>query len=241
MRRALLISGLVLVALLAGLLVAVTFFAHTPRRFTGLVERTMPPSVAGWVRRDVPVATGSAAAANVQGILNFSQVGQAVYAKDGLQVLVYVAYWEPGKVSVVDAGSHNPDSCWVNNGCVRTDRRHAVEAQAGGRALLPYEAGSYLVPRGGLQHVAFWHLVNGRPNRYDEQREGWRDGLVGRLERLPLLWKDLREHGLDQKSEQMFIRISSPLPVSELLARQDFQALLRELQGLGLFADQPWK
>jgi hypothetical protein len=241
MRRALLIAGLTVVVLLGVLLLVVEVFADHRRRFTGDLSRTLPPSIAGWVRRDVPVAVGSAAAANVQGILNYSQVGQAVYAKDGLQLLVYVAYWEPGKVSVVDAGSHNPDSCWVNNGCTRTDRRHAVSVQVAGRALLPYEAGSYLVPRGGLQHVAFWHLVNGEPNRYEDQQEGWRDGLVGRLERLPFLLKDIRAHGFNQKSEQMFIRFSSPTPWSELFARPDVQALLRECEALGLFADRPWK
>ena len=241
MRRALLIAGVAALTALAALLVAVEVFADHRRRFTGEVSRALPGAVAGWIRRDIPVATGSAAAANVQGIPNYSQVAQAVYAKDGLQILVYAAYWEPGKVSVVDAGSHNPDSCWVNNGCVRTERRYGVVGRVGARALLPYEAGTYLVPRGGLQHVAFWHLVNGEPNRYEEQREGWRDGLVGRLERLPLLLKDIRAHGLNQKSEQMFIRLSSPTPFPELLARQDVQALLRELEGLGIFSDRPWR
>jgi len=241
MRRALLIAGVGALLALVALLVAVEVFADHRRRFTGDVARALPGSVAGWVRRDVPVAVGSAAAANVQGILNYSQVAQAVYAKDDLQILVYVAYWEPGKVSVVDAGSHNPDSCWVNNGCVRTERRYAVATQVGGRPLRPYEAGTYLVPRGGRQHVAFWHLVNGEPNRYEDQREGWRDGLVGRLERLPLLLKDIQNHGLNQKSEQMFIRLSSPTPFPELLARQDVQALLRELEALGIFPDRPWR
>ena len=137
MRRALLIAGVAAVVALVALLVAVEVLADHRRRFTGEVARALPGSIGGWVRRDVPVAAGSAAAANVQGILNYSQVAQAVYAKDGLQVLVYAAYWEPGKVSVVDAGSHNPDSCWVNNGCVRTDRRYGVAARVGGRALLP--------------------------------------------------------------------------------------------------------
>ena len=39
----------------------------------------------------------------------------------------------------------------------------------------------------------------------------------------------------------MFIRLSSPTPLAELLARQDVQALLRELEALGIFADRPWR
>jgi len=70
MRRALLIAGVGALLALLALLVAVEVFADHRRRFTGDVARALPGSVAGWVRRDVPVAVGSAAAANVQGILN---------------------------------------------------------------------------------------------------------------------------------------------------------------------------
>ena len=241
MRRALLIAGVLATVGLVALLLAVEVFADHRRRFTGELPRALPTVVAGWVRRDVPVAVGSAAAANVQGILNYSQVAQAVYAKDGLQILVYVAYWEPGKVSVVDAGSHNPDSCWVNNGCVRTERLYAVPGRVGERELLPYEYGQYIVPNGGKQNVAFWHLVNGEPNRYQDQQAGWRNGLIGRLERLPLVWKDIRAYGINQKNEQMFVRISSGQRVEELIADPANGGLWNALSKLGVYKDSPWK
>jgi hypothetical protein len=241
MRQALLwFGGALLVALLA-LVLAAEGLSNRPRRFTGQVAEAMPRAVAGWTRRDIPVADSKAGNLNVQGILNFSQAAQAIYVRGDTSVLVYVAYWEPGKVSVVDAGSHNPDSCWVNNGCVRTERKYAVAAQVAGRALVPYEYGQYLVPSGGRQNVAFWHLVNGQPNRYEEQNAGWRDGLVGRLERLPLLWKDIRTYGLNQKSEQMFIRLSSNLPIDQILADPANRELLQALEGLGVFADREWR
>ena len=232
--------GFFILGLLATIVISAEFLAQHPRRFTGKLNTILPAGVAGWSRREIPLGEAGVSAGSVQGILNFNQVGQVLYTRGDLQVLVYVAYWEPGKVSVVDAGSHNPDSCWVNNGCVRTTRRYAVSAVVENRALVPYEAGSYLPPRGVLQHVAFWHLVNGQPNRYEEQNAGWRDGLIGRFERLPLLLKDFREYGLNQKSEQIFIRISSPLPFEELLTRAEFRALLLELAPLGIFKDQPW-
>jgi len=239
-RKALLIFGLVLILGLLVLVVAVSL-ADVPRRFTGRLTDALPREAAGWVRRDVPIAGTSAGAANVLGILNFSQAEQAMYEKDGRRVLVYVAYWEPGKVSVVDAGSHNPDSCWVNAGCVRTERRHAVPGLLAGRALRPYEYGQYLVPGGGRQNVVFWHLVNGVPNRYEEQESGWRDGLIGRLERLPLLLKDIRDYGLNQKSEQMFVRISFTPALADAMADPDFARLLQSLSSLGVFEDQGWK
>ena len=229
--------------MLAGLLalvLAAEFSPPRPRGFTGDLNQVLP-EVAGWVRRDIPIAGTSAAMASAQGILNYSQAKQILYTKGGTQVLVYVAYWEPGKVSVVDAGSHNPDSCWVNNGCVRTERVYSVPGRVGERELLPYELGQYIVPNGGKQNVAFWHLVNGEPNRYEDQEAGWRNGLLGRLERLPLVWKDIRTYGLNQKNEQMFVRISSGARIEDLFADPANGALFGALTRLGVYRDQKWK
>ena len=229
--------------MLAGLLalvLAAEFSPPRPRGFTGELNQVLP-EVAGWMRRDIPIAASSAAMASAQGILNYSQAKQILYTKGGTQVLVYVAYWEPGKVSVVDAGSHNPDSCWVNNGCVRTERVYSVPGRVGERELLPYELGQYIVPNGGKQNVAFWHLVNGEPNRYEDQEAGWRNGLLGRLERLPLVWKDIRAYGLNQKNEQMFVRISSGARIEDLFADPANGALFGALTRLGVYKDSPWK
>jgi len=229
--------------MLAGLLalvLAAEFSPPRPRGFTGDLNQALP-EVAGWVRRDIPIAGSSAAMASAQGILNYSQAKQILYTKGGTQILVYVAYWEPGKVSVVDAGSHNPDSCWVNNGCVRTERVYSVPGRVGERELLPYESGQYIVPNGGKQNVAFWHLVNGEPNRYEDQEAGWRNGLLGRLERLPLVWKDIRTYGLNQKNEQMFVRISSNARIEDLFADSANGGLFEALTRLGIFKDSPWK
>jgi len=240
MRKALLIFGGVMLAGLLALVLAAEFSPPRPRGFTGDLNQVLP-EVAGWVRRDIPIAGTSAAMASAQGILNYSQAKQILYTKGGTQVLVYVAYWEPGKVSVVDAGSHNPDSCWVNNGCVRTERVYSVPGRVGERELLPYELGQYIVPNGGKQNVAFWHLVNGEPNRYEDQEAGWRNGLLGRLERLPLVWKDIRTYGLNQKNEQMFVRISSGARIEDLFADPANGALFGALTRLGVYRDQKWK
>ncbi len=240
MRKALLIFGSILLVALLALVLAAEFSPLRPRGFTGELGQALP-EVAGWTRREIPIAGSSAAMASAQGILNFSQAKQVLYVRGGTQILVYVAYWEPGKVSVVDAGSHNPDSCWVNNGCVRTERMHAVPGKIGERELLPYESGQYIVPNGGKQNVAFWHLVNGEPNRYEEQEAGWRNGLFGRLERLPLVWKDIRAYGLNQKNEQMFVRISSGSRVEDLFADSANAGLWNELSKLGIYKDSPWK
>lgn len=240
MRKALLVFGAVMLAGLLVLVLLSEFAPPRPRGFTGDLAQALP-EVSGWQRREIPIAGSSAAVASAKGILNYSQAKQFFYTRGGTQILVYVAYWEPGKVSVVDAGSHNPDSCWVNNGCVRTERAFAVPGRAGERDLLPYEFGQYIVPNGGKQNVAFWHLVNGEPNRYEDQEAGWRNGLLGRLERLPLVWKDIQAYGINQKNEQMFVRISSGQRIEELLADPANKTLWEALAPLGVYADQRWK
>jgi hypothetical protein len=240
MRKALLIIGGIMLAGLFVLVLLSEFTGTRPRAFTGDVGQALP-EVPGWQRQEIPLAGSSAAMAIAKGILNYSQAKQVLYTRGNFRLLVYVAYWEPGKVSIVDVGSHNPDSCWVNNGCVRTDRLFAVAGQVAGRALIPYEYGQYLAPQGGLQNVAFWHLVNGEPNRYEAQGTGWRDGLLGRLERLPLLCKDIWLYGFNQKSEQMFVRISSQTPIPEVLSDAASAELIRQMGRLGIFADERWK
>jgi hypothetical protein len=240
MRKALLIFGSVLLVALLALVLAAELTPPRPRGFTGELGQALP-EVAGWTRREIPIAGSSAAMASAQGILNFSQAKQVLYVRGATQILVYVAYWEPGKVSVVDAGSHNPDSCWVNNGCVRTERIYSVPGKIGERELLPYESGQYIVPNGGKQNVAFWHLVNGEPNRYEDQEAGWRNGIIGRLERLPLVWKDIRAYGLNQKTEQMFVRISSNARIEDLFADPANGGLFNALTRLGVYKDSPWR
>jgi len=39
----------------------------------------------------------------------------------------------------------------------------------------------------------------------------------------------------------MFVRISSNLPIEQILADPANRELLQALQGLGLYVDQPWK
>ena len=240
MRPLLYTAGILILAVVA-LVVHVEFFADRPRAFTGKLEDSIPRSLAGWQVKDVPLADSEAGAQNVEGILNYDQVVQRLFAKEGVQVMVYVAYWEPGKISLVDAGSHNPDSCWVNAGCERTSRAYSVPGKVGKRELRPYEWGEYRTPGGALMQAMFWHLVDGVPNRYEEQQVGWRGGLEGRIERSKLVIKDIQARGLNQRAEQMFVRLSSNKKPEELLADPDARWLLDQLGKLGIFQDESWR
>jgi hypothetical protein len=241
MKKFILIFWVVLFASLVALVIFVECFTTTPRRFTSKLADALPGSIAGWKYREIPLTKSSAELANVRGILNFSQAIQVLYTKGNQQILVFAAYWEPGQVSVADVGTHNPDSCWVNAGCARTERAYGVESAVGGRALKPFEYGQYAQPQGGKQNVIFWHLVNAEPNRYQDQQIGWREGLVGRIERMPLFFKDFQKYGLNQKNEQMFIRVSSYYPIKDLLTDPTNEPLFAAFEKLGIFQGTEWK
>jgi hypothetical protein len=242
MKKIILIFGLVLLSTLSALIIYSELLTQTSRRFTGNLEQVLPPDgFDGWKRQEIAIGDSTAAKANVQGILNYSQAVQYLYTKNRSQFLIYIAYWEPSTVSVADVGTHNPDSCWVNNGCTRTERDYAVAGKIGSRSLQPYEYGQYITPQGTQQNVLFWHLVNGQPNRYTDQEQGWRAGLKGRLERVPLLMKDLKEFGLNQKNEQMFIRVSTFMPIKNLLSDPAHEKIFNALEATGIFQDKNWK
>lgn len=238
--RPFIITGAILLAAVAALVIHIEFFAVSTSAFTSKLEDVVPRRLPGWQVQDVPLAETEAARENVHSVLNYDQVVQRAYVKEGVQVLVYVAYWKPGRVSLVDAGSHNPDSCWVLAGCERLDRAYSVAGTVDRRELLPYEHGEYRTPGGARIQAMFWHLVNGRPNRYEEQEVGWRTGFEGRIDRLKLVLKDVKERGLNQKAEQMFVRLSSNRRPEELMKDPDFRRLLNELARLGIFADETW-
>lgn len=239
MRKLFLILSVVTLVVVAGLLAYVELFADKTRRFATPLAEVVPAQLPGWHVEDVPLAQTEGMLEHVNSVLQFDDSVQRVFVKDGLQVLVYAAYWGPGKVTTADAGTHNPDSCWVNGGMVRTERMYGVEDKFDGVTVLPYEYGVYVNKTQPI-YVLFWHLVQGEPQRYEEQKEGWRNGLAGRIERLPLVLADVRRYGLNQKREQLFIRISANRPLDMLREDPRFAEVLSAVKGLGVFANATW-
>ena len=221
------------------LIVYLSLFAHTTIHFTQPIAEVVPTEVSGWTSKDLPLAATESMQETVNRILQFDQYVYRLYEHEDTQVTVYVAYWSPGKVTTTDAGVHNPDSCWVNAGWTRVERKHGLEVTLKEGALVPFEYGVYQMEESRLP-VIFWHIVGGEINRYEEQKEGWRDGLMGRIDRLPLVLGDLKKYGLNQRREQMFIRITANKSFGELFKDPNFLRLLEALKPLGIFQGQGW-
>lgn len=241
MRKFILAFALLVVAALIGVIFYVRVFTRAAPQFTATLESVVPARIDGWTVEDVPLAETEGMRQYVGKMLKFDQYVSRTYRKGDLNIVFYAAYWEPNGKTPFDAGGHNPDSCWVNFGWTREAREYSNAGRTvGERELVPFEYGVYSKD-GERQPVIFWHLVNGRPFIYETQKLGWREGLEGAIERASVRMEDFRRLGLNQRREQMFIRISFPNQDFEKVRENpDFQAFLLSLGRLGIFTDEPW-
>ena len=192
----------------------------------------IPLSVPGWQAKMLPLSESEEMRKAVENILHFDDAAYIRYTKPGVTVLLYAAYWKPGKVPYGLVGTHTPDVCWIFNGWQQVSRLHRQHRMIGPTALKPYEQGAYVL-HDQTTAVIFWHLVGGESfEGYGMQ--GWTDGPLGYVERFPILFKSLRSFGLNLAREQMFVRISSDRPFAELWNDADFQRLILSLKPLGI-------
>jgi hypothetical protein len=226
-------AGLVLTAGVTVQVYAVRAFPYVSSLDGRRVSELLPARPEGWSMQDLPIAQSDAAVGNVERILRYDDVAFRRYTRGSTHVDVYVAYWTPGRMSYWDVGSHNPDSCWIYNGFVCHERIYGKEIGDPSLPLKPFEFGRF-EQKGNRVDVMFWHLVGGEPNRYTEQPPGWRDGLAGRIERFPLMLKDIRTYGLDMHREQFFVRISTNVPLIPLLEDPSFRELISDMRGTGI-------
>lgn len=242
MRKFIFAVAALCVVLTVGVIFYVRVFTNAEPKLTTPIAQIVPEELDGWTVEDLPLAETEGMRQTVGKVLQFDQYVSRVFRKGKLEIVFYVAYWEPNGKTPFDAGGHNPDSCWVNFGWTREAREYSVaEKTIRGRELLPFEYGVYSKD-GTVQPVIFWHLVNGVPFIYKTQKQGWNDGLQGAIDRFDVRMEDFKRLGLNQRREQMFIRISFPNQNwDEVWANPDFRDFLLAIAPLGFFKDQPWR
>lgn len=242
MRKTILIFCALIVAVTLGIIAYVQIFSTVEPKLTTKIADIVPEQWDGWSITELPLAETEGMRQRVGKILQFDQYVSRIFRKGDLEVVFYTAYWEPGGKTPFDAGGHNPDACWVLAGWTRSAREYSISGkQIGGRELLPLEYGVY-EKDGVVQPVIFWHLVNGRPFIYKMQKQGWKNGLEGLIDRAAPRIDDFKKFGFNLHREQMFIRISFPnQDMEKVWANPDFHQLLLSVDKLGIFADQPWQ
>ena len=183
----------------------------------------VPSELPGWRIKDMDMAESPESSARITDFLNFDDAIFRVFEKGDTFVGLYIAYWTPGKASYRWAGAHTPDTCWVVNGWSRDDREYSVPFQHDGQALEPAEFGIYS-KSGQAQQVYFWHLVGGKAHGYAQKEV---PNIFGAL-------LDIKNHGLNLRQEQFFVRLSSNKSLDELRQQNGFDQILDALLKLGM-------
>ena len=138
----------------------------------------------------------------VNEMLNFDDGVFAEYTRGPERLSVYIAYWKPGKISRRLVTGHTPDTCWVSAGWETISSVRAKPLIINKRTVLAIEARVMKI-HSTTEYVWFWHTVNGKIDHYGPTTTApWY-----------AFFFDLFEHGLNQRDEQFFIRLSSPQPL----------------------------
>jgi exosortase len=184
------------------------------------LESLLPGPPPGWSAVTTPDLD------QYSGVLKTRALAERVYAKgggpDAPRVSLYLAYWRPGQapVSLVDA--HSPDACWPGTGWepdpARNDR---MGLRVKYRTLAPAEC-RFFTHGPARTRVWFWHLYGGKPLAYVDPYSAVR--LLG------LAWR----YGFTSGREQLFVRVSSNRPWSEIASGPVLEPFFRNLEPLGL-------
>jgi exosortase len=213
------------VALLLGCALAIFFIVQTHPS-----DRTPPP--APDLAALLPAAPAGWRGASSTDLSRFTDtlqtddlVERTYYKEAGsqiTQVTVYLAYWPPGRTSVSTVALHTPDACWPGVGWTPVaSAATRCSPVVAGRALPPAE--SRLFTFGGqTQFVWFWHLYDGTAITQRDPRSV-RELLAAAC-----------HYGFRKEGAQLFVRISSNHPWSDLANEPLLTEIFGRLQTFGL-------
>ena len=222
MKQIFIIAVAVSLALVLGLRLYFTYAPPPEPSLNEPLTEILPETLTGWQVVDHDMAESPEASARISDFLNFDDAIFRTYRRGDTYIGVYVAYWKPGKASYRWAGSHTPDTCWVINGWTRSERQYSVPFEQAGKKFEPAEFGIY-EKDGVAQNVYFWHLIGGKANSYKQKGHSYYLNAL----------RDIQKHGLNQRKEQFFIRLSANKDLEELEKQPDFEKLMEALLLLG--------
>jgi hypothetical protein len=223
MKKFILIFGFLVLLAALGLR---AYFSLVPPPESTMHEKLadiVPSDLPGWKIKDMDMAESPESSARITDFLNFDDALFRVFQKGETFVGLYIAYWTPGKASYRWAGAHTPDTCWVQNGWTRKEREYSVPFGSAKAQFQPAEYGVY-EKDGSAQNVYFWHLVGGQAFSYKQQ--GGHNILAALI--------DIKQHGLNLRQEQFFIRLSSNQGLEELKNTPGFNQILESMTHIGL-------
>ena len=164
----------------------------------------IPKAWPSWEVRDLPVADTPEMKQAVEEMLNYDAAVLRQFSKDGKTILIYAAYWMPGRFHPRLISQHTPENCWVGNGMNLISSNYDSPMNLDGWATWPVQYLSFDANNHRI-NVAYWHLQNGRLSGYAVgPNSGSRSFIRNFL-------NDIR-YGT---GEQFFIRISGDSTLTE--------------------------
>jgi len=195
------------------------------------VSNYVPATLDGWKVENKKLGATESMENRAASILDLEDFVYRNYSRKGGDEFfeVYIAYWSPGKASILEVSSHTPDRCWTENGWTPLERKHRVEKEVDGESLLPAEWRSFEI-QGNEQFVYYWHLVGGDSYQYGNRANAFPT---------PYSYvRDLVRSHILGTGEQYFIRINTNIPFEKLWENAQFQNVLSNVSGLGLKVKQ---
>ena len=223
MRRWTILSSFALLVFAIGLVLYGT--THVPQpRFTGRLVDLLPAAPTGWIMKEKPIADSEELKQAVGEILNFDDGVFVDYTNaSGERLSVYIAYWTPGKMSHRLIAVHTPDVCWVQAGWLKKTggptpdvKASLVNLKTKKEVQLPRGENRVFSYNGVTEYVWFWHIVGNESKTYgNEGTPPWHSAI-----------SDLFAKGLNQREEQLFLRISSNQPIDSFMNSEILPSLL---------------
>lgn len=206
-----------------------TFLYSPERDYKGPIADDVLADVPGWRVEERALANAPEAQARVEGILNFTEAISREYHRTGKDFTVYAAYWAPKTMPVRMVQAHTPEICFVRNGWVldKAKTQRAVPLEFGGVTLRPAEYRElYAESNPAIRtHVYYWHIVGDSVYVTDTVAGTW-----NRWD--PIL--SLFRYGLNQKTEQFFVRVNSSKPFDEIMDDPGFEMVMQQLTEMAL-------
>jgi hypothetical protein len=207
--------------------------ASTPPKHGASLAGYLPAQLAGMDATDLPVAATAEAQRVVDALLNYSDAVVRNYQVNGAALQVFVAYWQPGRMSPLALAVHKPDLCWVGAGWRELAVPHRQLETLGGTKVLPGENRLFAAPGHPTMHVAYWLISGGEIFGYTSEADLF-SGLVTRSRLMLRAVLRGRQH-----DDIYFIRLSSEQPIEAVLAQAECRPLRDALLRLDLARDPP--